>query len=123
VSSDLLFRSRVDAAARDAGLALRVARTPEQLERHLAGGLDPSLAVVDLECDTLDPPAAIARLRAMPWGPDLRVVGYAGHTNASAIQAGRAAGASTVLARSAFVAQLPALLAGVAEGERGRSTP
>jgi CheY-like chemotaxis protein len=120
VSSDLLFRSRVDDVARRAGLELRVARTPEQFERHLANGLVPSLAVVDLECDTLDPAGAIARLRAMPWGPKLRIVGYAGHTNEPAIRAGRAAGASRVLARSAFVAQLPVLLARAAEDERGR---
>jgi len=120
VSSDLLFRSRVDDVARRLGLELRVARSPEQLERHLANGLDPALAIVDLECDTLDPASAIGRLRGAPWGPALRIVGYAGHTNENAIRAGRAAGATAVLARSAFVAQLPALLDRVVADEQRR---
>lgn len=121
VSSDLLFRSRIDEAARATGLALRVATTPERLERHLSTGLQPSAAIVDLECDTIDPVAAIERLRGMPAGRELPIIAYAGHTNADAIRAGRAAGAGTVLARSAFVSQLPALFDRVATEERRRS--
>jgi len=120
VSSDLLFRSRIDDAARAAGLALRVATTAERLERHLSAGLEPSAAIVDLECETLDAGAAIQRLREMPWGAELPIVAYAGHTNVEAIRTGRAAGAGTVLARSAFTLQLPALLLGVAGDERRR---
>lgn len=109
VVSDLLFRSRIDDAARRQGLALRVARSTEQLERHLARGL-PALAIVDLEIDTMDAAAAIRQLRAAAGGAALSIVAYAGHTNVGAIDAGRAAGAEVVLARSGFVAQLPALL-------------
>ena len=116
VLSDLLFRSRIDQVARGVGLELRVARSAEQLERQLARGA-PALAIVDLETDALDPAAAIRRLRALPGGGALPIVAYAGHTNTAAIEAGRAAGAGLVLARSAFVARLPALLARVAEEE------
>ena len=114
VVADLMFRSRIDEVARRIGVELRVARSPEQLERHLAGGLVPSLALVDLEAETLDPVAAIARLKNDDATRDVRVVAFAGHTNAAAIRAGRDAGADSVLARSAFTAQLPAILAAVA---------
>jgi hypothetical protein len=77
---------------------------------------------VDLECDTLDPTAAIQRLRATPDGAALAIVGYAGHTNATAIAAGRAAGAGVVLARSAFTAQLAPLLEKTAAAEVARTT-
>lgn len=122
VMSDLLFRSRIDEAARRVGLELRAAKSLEQLERHLARGA-PAIAIVDLEADSPDPVAAIRRLRAIPegGGAELPIVGYAGHTNVDAIRAGRVAGAGVVLARSAFTAQLSALLARVAEEERARA--
>lgn len=109
VSSDLLFRSRIDDAARHANVPLRVAKSMEQLERHLSKEA-PALAIVDLESDTIDTAAAIRRLRAMPGGESLRIVAYAGHTNLDAIKGGRDAGAGVVLARSGFIAQLPTLL-------------
>jgi CheY-like chemotaxis protein len=113
VMSDLLFRSRIDDVATRLGIPLRVAKSIAQLERHLANGM-PALAIVDLECEAVDPSAAIQRLRLAPGGAALAIVGYSGHTNSAAIAAGRAAGAGVVLARSAFVAQLPHLLARVA---------
>ncbi|MBK5188313.1 MAG: hypothetical protein JJD97_08695, partial [Gemmatimonadaceae bacterium] len=57
VMSDLLFRSKIDEVARRLGLELRVAKSPEQLERQLAAG-EPALAIVDLEEGALDPFAA-----------------------------------------------------------------
>ncbi len=116
VMSDLLFRSKIDEVARRLGLELRVAKSPEALERHLAQGL-PALVIVDLEEGTMDPFAAVARVRAA--APESAIVGFAGHGNTEAIQRGRQAGA-TVLARSGFTAQLPAMLTQVAERERAR---
>lgn len=110
VMSDLIFRSRIDDAARHASVPLRVAKSMEQLERHVSKEM-PSLVIVDLEADTIDTTAAIRRLRAMPGGDTLRIVAYAGHTNLDAIKAGRDAGAGVVLARSGLIAQLPTLLA------------
>ena len=121
VMSDLMFRSRIDDVTTRLGLPLRAAKSMDQLERHLANGA-PAIAIVDLECDALDPTAAIQRLRALPDGGALAIIGYAGHTNATAIAAGRAAGAGVVLARSAFTAQLAPMLERVAEGERARTT-
>ncbi|HJR43021.1 MAG TPA: hypothetical protein VJ812_13085 [Gemmatimonadaceae bacterium] len=107
VLSDLLFRSKIDEVARRLGLTLRVARSREQLERHLAT-VSPSIALVDLEESALDPSETIRRLKSLADPP--RIIAFAGHTNVDAIRAGRDAGADAVLARSAFTAQLPRLL-------------
>jgi len=117
IMSDLLFRSKIDEVARRLGLELRVAKSPEQLERQLAAG-EPALAIIDLEESTLDPFAAIARVRAA--APSVAILGFAGHGNVDAIRRAREGGA-TVLARSGFTVQLPLLLTEIAERERGRA--
>ena len=118
VMSDLLFRSKIDEVARRLGLELRVAKSPEQLDRQLAAG-EPSLAIVDLEETALDSFAAIARIRSA--SPATPVLGFAGHGNVEAIKRARESGA-TVLARSGFTAQLPELLTQVANRERAHFT-
>jgi DNA-binding NarL/FixJ family response regulator len=116
IMSDLLFRSKIDEVARRLGLELRVAKSPEQLDRQLAAG-EPAIVIIDLEEPALDPFAAIARVRAA--APAVPILGFAGHGNAEAIRRAREGGA-TVLARSGFTVQLPALLTEVAERERAR---
>jgi DNA-binding NtrC family response regulator len=116
VMSDLLFRSKIDEVARRLGLELRVAKSPEQLDRQLAAG-EPAIAIVDLEESALDPVAAIGRIRAA--APEMPIIGFAGHANVEVITRGRGAGA-TVLARSGFTVQLPELLTQVAQRERAR---
>ncbi|MDB4911006.1 MAG: hypothetical protein JWO39_1829 [Gemmatimonadetes bacterium] len=117
VMSDLLFRSKIDEVARRLGLELRVAKSPEQLDRQLAAG-EPAIAIVDLEETALDSFAAIARIHSTM--PDTPILGFAGHGNVDAIRRAREGGA-TVLARSGFTVQLPALLTEVAERERARA--
>jgi DNA-binding NarL/FixJ family response regulator len=117
IMSDLLFRSKIDEVARRLGLELRVAKSPEQLERQLAAG-EPAIAIIDLEEGTLDPFAAIASVRAA--APSVAILGFAGHGNVDAIRRARDGGA-TVLARSGFTVQLPLLLTEIAERERARA--
>ncbi|MEO8880925.1 MAG: hypothetical protein ABI446_11060 [Gemmatimonadaceae bacterium] len=116
VMSDLLFRSKIDEVARRLGLELRVAKSPEQLGRQLAAG-EPALVIIDFEDSTLDPFVALARIRAAM--PEASILGFAGHGNVDAIRRARDGGA-TVLARSGFTIQLPALLTDVADRERAR---
>lgn len=121
VMSDLLFRSKIDDAARRNGLQLRAAKSIEQLDRHLGNG-EPAVVFVDLEADSPDPEAAIRRIRELAGESAVRIIGFAGHTNVDAIEAGRAAGATLVLARSGLTSQLPTLLERVAEAERARGS-
>ena len=117
VISDLLFRSKIDDAARRAGVPLRIAKSAEQLDRHLASAT-PAVMLIDLEMEGLDTAAMLARLRAVPAAATVPVIGFAGHTNVAVIHAARADGVQ-VMARSAFVAALPAMMERIAAHARG----
>jgi len=117
IISDLIFRSKIDDAARRAGVPLRVAKTVEQLDRHL-GSATPALVLVDLEMQELQTPVVLDRLRANAASARIPVIGFAGHTNVEVIHAARADGVQ-VMARSAFVAQLPAMMERIAAHARG----
>jgi CheY-like chemotaxis protein len=116
IVSDLMFRSKIDAAARHAGVPLRVAKSVEQLERHL-GNATPAVVLVDLEMEGLETGAMLGRLRATPAAANVPIIGFAGHTNVEVIRAARADGVQ-VMARSAFVAELPALMDRIAANSR-----
>lgn len=66
-----------------------------------------SLVIVDL--DAKDAVAIVSGLAAA-W-PSLRIVGFVSHVNAERIRDARAAGATEIMARSAFVNALAGLLA------------
>jgi len=105
---DLMFLSRVREAARGADLEVRVARrTADVLEAARAGA---SLLVVDLDSRRLPWGEAVTSLRSDPSLGSLPVVGFLSHVNAEAAQVARAAGCTRVLARSAFVQELPGIL-------------
>lgn len=99
---DLLFRSKIRAAASHTGAAVSFVRDPA----------DPALDAASLAIVDLDGSGAIAAVSALASArPDLRLVGYVSHVNADRIREARAAGAIEVMARSAFVNALPSLLA------------
>jgi len=101
--SNLIFQSRVRAAALELGLDVAYADTPstfaEAMERR------PALVVVDLKELNLDPIDAIARAKAA----GAAVLAFGPHTDAESLRAARSAGAVAV-PRSRFKAELPALL-------------
>lgn len=99
---DLLFRSKLRAVSAHTGAEVKFFRD----------ACDPAvgeatLAIIDL--DTAGAAQAVAELVAA-W-PGLRIVGFVSHVHAERIKEARAAGATEVMARSAFVTALPALLA------------
>ena len=111
---DLMFLSRIREAARGSALEVKGVRSEAEL---LAAARDGArLVVVDADSARLPWPAALQALRAEPALRELPVVAFLSHERADLAQAARAAGASQVLARSAFVAQLHELVkAAVAE--------
>ena len=96
---DLFFWSKIQGAARAAGVPLvRVSATaaaPENVRRVL----------VDLQATSLDP---FTLPQAWKEGPEL--VAFASHVDLQAQERARKAGFHRVLARSAFVRELPELL-------------
>ncbi len=104
---DLMFLSRIREAA--AGAELTVVRSASALVEACLGA-DAPLVVADLDSPRLKAEEAIRLLRADPVGHDVPVLGFFSHVHAERAQAALAAGATRVLARSAFVRELPELL-------------
>jgi CheY-like chemotaxis protein len=103
---DLMFLSRIREAAKAVGLEVRTARgLPELLAACREA---PGLIVVDLDRPRLPLAEALAALRSE--APAVPVVGFVSHVHAERAQAAREAGCTRVLARSAFVKELPSLL-------------
>jgi CheY-like chemotaxis protein len=104
---DLIFGARIRAAAEQAGVTVRFARSLEELLLLAAGA---RLVVLDLDARWLDGARAIAELRRARPSSELRIVAFVSHVRAEAMAAAQEAGADRVLARSAFVRQLLSLL-------------
>jgi DNA-binding NarL/FixJ family response regulator len=103
---DLIFFSRVSGAARAAGLAVRMVRTPADLFTA-ARAATPGGVIVDVHIPGLDLPALLTELRsACPTMP--RVIAYGSHVEAAVLRAARQAGCDRVLPRSQFVEELEA---------------
>jgi AmiR/NasT family two-component response regulator len=105
LAADLMFASRIRAAATAMGVDLTLARTPAELERE-AKAHSGSVALVDLETRGLDIAATVRALRTAGVG----IVAFVSHVRTDLIAAAKEAGVERVLARSAFVRQLPDLL-------------
>jgi len=97
---DLLFASRITTTASGLGIAVRIVRDPQAVGERPA-----RLLLVDLNLDGAI--AAAARWHQLHGG---RVVGFVSHTDSATIQSAREAGIQHILARSALVQSLPALL-------------
>jgi len=106
VVDDLVFQEKIWAAAAPLGVEVRIAKTVAQAQ---AAWADPAVAIVDLTCASADPLEVVRALRAQR--PAVPIIGYGSHVETELLAQARAAGCTTVLPRSAFVQQLPRLLA------------
>ena len=114
VADDLLFRSKISAAAKPLGVIVRAATTPDAaIER--AREDKPTLVLIDLDGQRPAPFEVLERLGSDPALTGLPTVGFVSHVHADLVQRARGLGIGSVLARSAFVQLLPELLAPHAE--------
>ncbi|HXT70328.1 MAG TPA: hypothetical protein VN700_11265 [Vicinamibacterales bacterium] len=109
VVDDLLFSSKIRAVAQAAGATLTFARGREAAIAA-ARDADARLVIVDLEGRSGEAIDVIRSIREAA-GTALRIVGYGSHVNVALLQSARDAGCDDAMARSAFVAALPGLLA------------
>jgi CheY-like chemotaxis protein len=110
VVDDLLFRSKISSAAKATGVQIKAATSLDAaLER--AREERPSLIVLDLDSARTQPLELLRRLADDPQLADVPTVGFVSHVHADLIRGARDAGIGEVLARSAFVAALPRILA------------
>ena len=106
---DLMFLSRVREAARGAGVEVRPVRRPTQLVEGVRDG--GRLVLVDADSSRLPWSDALAALRAERLLDTVPVVAFFSHVEPEQAERARAAGCDRVLARSAFVKELPTLVA------------
>jgi len=116
--SDLLFQTRIEGAARNAGCDATIADTPARLGEALTGR--PSLVVIDVHETAFPPLDAIAHARQS----GARVLAFGRHTAPAELRNARERGADIVVPRSELVERLPRLIARLTGGDRpGASTP
>ena len=107
-AADLMFASKIRGAAAQAGVEVGFARSAADLLERAAAA---RLVLLDLETRRLDADAAIRALK-QERADGISIVAFASHVLGDTLASARAAGADRVLARSAFVRELPALLRG-----------
>ncbi len=106
---DLLFLSRIREAARGTGAEVRAVRAPADLVAAAREG--GRLVLVDADSSRLPWPDAVSALRSDASCASIPVVAFLSHVHAERAAAARAAGCTRVLARGAFVQELPRLIA------------
>jgi CheY-like chemotaxis protein len=106
---DLMFSSRISTAAKALGTPMRFTRSVDAV-LAAAREAPPRLVILDLNSLRVRPLDIVAALKADPALATVPVLGFVSHVDAPTIEAARAAGVDRILARSAFVEQLPALL-------------
>ncbi len=107
IVDDLLFREKLELAATQLQVPLMIAA---EVSSALCHAQPWSRVLIDLNLSHGDPLAMIRELRVAH--PGIPVVGYCSHVQRDLQQHALEAGCTTVLARSAFVQQLPELLSG-----------
>lgn len=104
---DLIFTSRIGAAAKTLGLLLRSSKTVAELRQFLQQS-PPLCVILDLQTPGLnidEIAQAIAALTPRPF-----LVGYGSHVDTATLKTARAAGCDIVWPRSKFVDELAASL-------------
>ena len=106
IVDDLMFRSKLEAAAAQMGTPLTLA---SDAGPALNSQQPPSRVLIDLNLSRGNPLAMVREVRQAH--PGVPVIGYCSHVQQELKQQALAAGCTTVLSRSAFVQQLAELLA------------
>lgn len=107
---DMFFAVKINAAVSACGRSATRVKSHEQLEALVAN--PPSLIIVDLNSDRLDPIEAIRFLKASTELGGVPVVGFVSHVQTELIKSAQMAGCDYVLARSAFTQLLSEIVAG-----------
>lgn len=109
------------------GLAADVVPDGGRLQARLQGGGAPALVIVDLTLRSGDATSLIRDLRAAEHGRSVPILAFGSHVAVETQKEALQAGASQVVAKSAFAKRLPQLVRqfvpGGAEGDAASATP
>jgi CheY-like chemotaxis protein len=115
LEDDLLFLSRIKEAAKATGAEIRVVLSAEALLEACRSAA-PALVLADLDNPRLAAALAVRALKDDPALAPIPVVGFFSHVHAERARDAREAGCDRVIARSAFVQELPRLLGAQTSG-------
>jgi DNA-binding NarL/FixJ family response regulator len=110
IVDDMFFTAKINNAASACGREIERVKTREQLEGLVAS--PPSLLIIDLNSDRLDPVQSIEFLKSQPEPNQVPIVGFVSHVQTDLIRRAQAAGCDYVLPRSAFTQLLSEIVAG-----------
>jgi CheY-like chemotaxis protein len=119
---DLLFASKISAAARQLDVQVVFARSADEVLRQVRA-LRPPLVIFDLNSRRIEPLAAISAMKSDPALIRVRTVGFVSHVQSELIEHARQAGVDEVMARSAFSAKLGEILQSADRTETGHAEP
>jgi CheY-like chemotaxis protein len=108
---DLMFRGRISAAAEAGGVEASFPRTKDKVLAAVAQA-PPDLIVLDLTSERHDPLSLLESLKSDEKTSAIPVVGFLPHVRGDLALAARERGCDKVMARSAFVENLPSLVGG-----------
>ena len=108
---DLLFRSKISETADVVGVEAAFPRNPKKLLEALRAS-PPDLLVLDLNSARFEPLELLRIVNSDSALQDVRTVGFLSHVQGDLAMAARESGCDRVMARSAFVENLPRVLSG-----------
>jgi len=107
---DMFFIAKINGAASERGRQIERVKSRDQLEQLAAN--PPSIVIVDLNSDRIDPLEAIQFLKSTPDLRAIPVVSFVSHVQTELIRSAQAAGCDYVLPRSAFNQMLGEIVSG-----------
>jgi CheY-like chemotaxis protein len=108
VMSDLFFSVKINDAAKKLGMTAEFVKDKTlALEKAKS---KPPLIILDLNCEAADPLGLIAAIKASPETAGIAMIGFVSHVQVDLKQKAQEAGCDTVVARSVFAQNLPAIL-------------
>lgn len=108
VLNDLMFTVKIQDAAKRAGMGALFVKS--QAEALAQAKQKPAALILDLNYGAAKPLELIAALKQDAETRELPLIGYVSHVQVDVRQAAEEAGCDVVVARSAFVQNLPELL-------------
>lgn len=110
VIDDLFFQAKVRTTLQHLGLAADVVPNGGRLQARLQEGDAPALVIVDLTLRSDDATSLIRELRAAEHGRSMPILAFGSHVAVEVQKEALQAGASQVVAKSAFAKRLPQLV-------------
>jgi CheY-like chemotaxis protein len=108
---DLLFRSKISETADALGVEAAFPRSPKKLSEALRAS-PPDLLILDLNSARFEPLELLRTVKSDSALQNVTTVGFLSHVQGDLALAARESGCDRVMARSAFVENLPRVLSG-----------